>query len=125
MDVDANLIVVEVKFLMKGKFLPTWSGGDFFLAHSLDRFLKRCTRPLPTKIRRMGHTIRTWFVVGSENCSVKKRDPVYAWTTPVRRRLSLVQAVRGKLIPTGLALVLGMKARSPMYSYNTPHSICD
>ena len=32
--------------------------------------------------------------------------------TPVRRRLSLNQATRGKLIPTGLALVSGTKARS-------------
>ena len=32
--------------------------------------------------------------------------------TPVRRRLSLTQAARGKPIPTGLALASGTKARS-------------
>ena len=32
--------------------------------------------------------------------------------TPVRRRLSLTQAARGKPIPTGLAPVSGTKARS-------------
>ena len=33
-------------------------------------------------------------------------------STPVRRRLSLTQPVRGKLTPTGLALVLGIKTQS-------------
>ena len=37
-------------------------------------------------------------------------------STPVRRRLSLTQAARGKPIPTGLALVSGTKARSHYYS---------
>ena len=32
--------------------------------------------------------------------------------TPVNRQLNLAQAVLGKLIPTGLALVLGIKTQS-------------
>ena len=32
------------------------------------------------------------------------------WNRPVRRQLSLTQAVWDKLIPTGLVLVIGMKA---------------
>ena len=43
--------------------------------------------------------------------------------TPVQRRLSLTQIVRGKLIPTGLALVLRTKTRR--HFYNTPFSIYD
>ena len=42
------------------------------------------------------------------------KDPINAWTnrpTPVRRRVSLTQAVRGKLIPTCLVLVLAVKVQ--------------
>ena len=42
--------------------------------------------------------------------------------TPVCRRLSLAQAVRGKLIPTGLERVFGIK-EAGMYFHNISCSI--
>ena len=69
---------------------------------------------------RIGHAVSTWSAVCSEAphsqfgegarphlCMDKSNRP-----TPVRRRLSLTQAARGKPIPTGLAPVPGTKARS-------------
>ena len=68
----------------------------------------------------MGHAVSTWSAVcleaphsqfGEEArphlCMDKWNRP-----TPVRRRLSLTQAARGKPISTGLASVRGTKARS-------------
>ena len=68
----------------------------------------------------MEHVIETWSTV----CAMAPHIPLSEgarpylcmkrWNhpTPVRRQLSLTQAVCGKLIPTGLALVLGMKTRN-------------
>ena len=74
----------------------------------------------PCGARCIGYAVRTWFAVCSEAphsqfgegarphlCMEKWNHP-----TPVRRRLSLTQATRGKLIPTGLAPVPGTKTRS-------------
>ena len=74
----------------------------------------------PCGARCIGHVVSTWSAICSEAphsqfgegarphlCMDKWNRP-----TPVRRRLSLTQATRGKLIPTGLALVSGIKARS-------------
>ena len=48
--------------------------------------------------------------------SVKEQDLICAWTNAITQHqsasLSLTQAVRAKLIPTDLALVLGMKTQS-------------
>ena len=68
----------------------------------------------------IGHAVSTWSAVCSEAphsqfgegarphlCMDERNRP-----TPIRRRLSLTQAARGKPIPTGLALVSGTKARS-------------
>ena len=74
----------------------------------------------PCGARCIGHAIRTWSALCSEaphSQFGKKARPhlcMDEWNrpTPVRRRLSLTQAARGKLIPTGLAPVLGTKARS-------------
>ena len=68
----------------------------------------------------MGHAVKTCFSVCSETphsqfgeearphfCMDKWNRP-----TPLRRRLSLTQAVQGEPIPTSLALVMGMKACS-------------
>ena len=70
--------------------------------------------------RCIGHAVSTWSAVCSEVphsqfgegarphlCMDKCNCP-----TPVCRRLSLTQATWGKPIPTGLASVLGTKARS-------------
>ena len=75
----------------------------------------------------MGNAIKAWSAVCSaaQNCNlVKKRHPLCARKkcnrpTSVRKRLSLTQAVRGKLIPTGLAVILGMKTRR-MNSHKIP-----
>ena len=74
----------------------------------------------PCGARCIGHAVSTWSAVCSEAphsqfgegarphlCTDEWNRP-----TPVRRRLSLTQAARGKPIPTGLAPVSGTKARS-------------
>ena len=65
------------------------------------------------------HAIRT----KSEACSKTLHSQFYEGVTPhlcmdksnrstsVRRRLSLTQSVQGKLNPTGLVVVMGMKSR--------------
>ena len=68
----------------------------------------------------IGHAVSTWSAVCSEaphsQFGEGARPHLYMdeWNrpTPVHRRLSLIQAARGKPIPTGLALVPGTKARS-------------
>ena len=103
------------------------------LLHCLDQMLavmllsqhrvssSKTVRPrAPCGARCMGHIVSTWSAVCLEAphsqfgegarphlCMNKWNRP-----TPVRRRLSLTQAARGKLIPTGLTLVPGTKARS-------------
>ena len=82
----------------------------------------------------MGHAIRMWSAVCSVVLQLQFDEEVrphlcmVEWNCPtlVRRWLSLTQAVWGKLIPTDLALVLGVKTwRAWKYSHNTPHSIYD
>ena len=75
---------------------------------------------VPRGARCMGHAIRTWSTVCSGAThsqfgeGAKPRLCMDEWNcpTPVRRRSSLTQAVRVKLIPIDLALVLGIKVRS-------------
>ena len=70
--------------------------------------------------RCIGHVVRTWSAVCSEvphSQFDERARPIFAmgvWNrpTPVRRRLCLTQAARGKTIPTSLAPVPGTKARS-------------
>ena len=111
------------------------------LLHCLDQMLammllsqyrvssSKTVRPrAPCGAQCIGHAVRTWSSV----CSAAPQPQfgegaiphlcMDEWNrpTPVRRRLSLTEAARGKLIPTGLALVLGIKTRSlelfPQYS---------
>ena len=64
--------------------------------------------------RCIGHTVSTWSAVCSEapysqfGEEARPHLCMDEWNrpTPVRRRLSLTQAVRGKPIPTGLALMI-------------------
>ena len=65
----------------------------------------------PCGARCIGHAIRTWSAVCSE-APHSQFGEKWNRPTPVRRRLSLTQATRGKPIPTGLAPVPGTKARS-------------
>ena len=68
----------------------------------------------------IGHALRTWSAVCSEaphsqfGEGARPHLCMDEWNrpTPVRRRLSLTQAARGKPIPTGLAPVSGTKPRS-------------
>ena len=70
--------------------------------------------------RCIGHAVSTWSAVCSEATHSQFGEGARLhlcmdeWNcpTPVRRRLSLTQAARGKSIPTGLAPVSGTKARS-------------
>ena len=74
----------------------------------------------PCGARCIGHAVSTWAAICSEAphsqfgegarfhlCMDEWNRP-----TPVRRRLSLTQATRGKPIPTSLALVPGTKAQN-------------
>ena len=84
-------------------------------------FVIQTVRPrAPFGARCIGHAVSTWSAICSEAphsqfgegarphlCMDKWNCP-----TPLRRRLSLTQACRGKPIPTGLAPVSGTKARS-------------
>ena len=81
----------------------------------------KTVRPLaPCSIRCIGHAVRTWSAVCSEaphsqfGEGARPHLCMDEWNrpTPVRRRLSLTQAARGKPIPTGLASVPGTKALS-------------
>ena len=74
----------------------------------------------PFGARCIGHAISTWSAVWSEAPHMQFGEGAIThlcmdeWNhpTPVLKRLSLTQAVWGKPISTGLALVLGTKARS-------------
>ena len=74
----------------------------------------------PCGARCIGHIVSTWSAVCSEaphsqfGEGARPHLCMDEWNrpTPVRRRLSLTQAARGKPIPTGLTLVPGTKARS-------------
>ena len=67
-----------------------------------------------------GMLLKTWSSVCSKTLHLQFVEGarlhlcIDKWNcpTPVCRRLSLTQAVRGKFIPTGLVLFLGMKAPS-------------
>ena len=80
--------------------------------------------------RCIGHAISTWSAVCSEaphsqfGEGARPHLCMEEWnrSTPVRRRLSLTQAARGKPIPTGLAP--GTKAPWKHF-HSTPRSICD
>ena len=84
-------------------------------------FVIQTVRPrAPCGARCIGHAIRTWTVVWSEVPHSQFGEGARSYLcmdewnrpTPVRRRLSLTQAARGKPIPTGLAPVPGTNARS-------------
>ena len=74
----------------------------------------------PCGARCIGHAVSTWSAVCSEaphsqfGEGAKPHLCMDEWNrpTPVRRRLSLTQAARGKPISTGLAPVRGTKVRS-------------
>ena len=113
-----------------------WGRGFILLLpllHCLDQMLavmllsqhrvssSKTVRPrAPCGARCMGHIVSTWSAVCSEaphsqfGKGARPHLCMDEWNrpTPVRRRLSLIQAARGKLIPTGLTLVPGTKARS-------------
>ena len=86
----------------------------------------------PCGARCIGHAVSTWSAVCSEaphsqfGEGARPHLCMDEWNrqTPVRRRLSLTQATRGKSITTGLALVPGTKARSLEAFRNIPFSIC-
>ena len=103
------------------------------LLHCLDQMLavvslsqhrvssSKTVRPrAPCGARCIGHAVSTWSAVCSEaphsqfGKGARPHLCMDEWShsTPVRRRLILTQAARGKPIPTGLALVSGTKARS-------------
>ena len=86
----------------------------------------------PCSARCIGHAVGTWSTVCSEAPHLQFGEGARPhlcmdeWNrpTPVRRRLSLTQAARGKPIPTGLALVSGTKIRSLFTVLRVPFVIC-
>ena len=87
----------------------------------------------PYGARCIGHAVRTWSAVCSEaphsqfGEGAKPQLCMDKWNrpTPVRRRLSLTQAARGKSISTGLAPVQAQKHGAWKHFHSTPFSICD
>ena len=87
----------------------------------------------PYSARCIGHAVSTWSAVCSEaphsqfGEGARPHFCMHKWNrqTPIRRRLSLTQATRGKPIPIGLAPVSDTKARSLEAFHSTPFSICD
>ena len=87
----------------------------------------------PCGARCIGHAVSTWSAVCSEaphsqfGEGARPHSCMDEWNRPkpVRRRLSLTQAARGKSIPTGLAPVRAQKHGAWKHFHNTPFSICD
>ena len=85
------------------------------------RHAKSVSPRAPCDSQCMGYAIGMWSAICSEMShslfgeGARPHFCMDEWNrpTPVRRRLSLAQAVWGKLIPTGLALVLGLKNTEP------------
>ena len=91
----------------------------------------------PCDARCIGHAVITWSAVCSEAPNLQFSEGARPhlcmdeWNrpTPIRRRLILTQAARGKPIPIGLAPVPFTKGRSLHGTWkhfcSTPFSICD
>ena len=87
----------------------------------------------PCGARCIGHAVSTWSAVCSEaphsqfGEGARPHLCMDEWNrpTPVRKRLSLTQADRGKPIPTGLEPVWGTKHGAWKHLHSTPRSICD
>ena len=96
------------------------AGSDTAKQHRV--LSSKTVRPrAPCGARCIGHAIRAWSAVCSTAPHLQFGEGarphlcIDEWnrSTPVRRRLSITQAHRGKLIPTDLALVLGIKTWLP------------
>ena len=115
------------------------------LLHCLDQMLavmslsqhrvssSKTVRPrAPCGARCVGHAVRTWSAVCSEaphsqfGEGARPHLCMDEWNrpTPVRRRLSLTQATRGKRIPTGLAPVSITEPGSIFTVLRFPFVIC-
>ena len=100
--------------------LPESDAGSDVLSQYRVSSSKTVRRRAPCGARCIGHAVSTWSEVCSEaphsqfGEGARPHLCMDEWNrpTPVRRRLNLTQAVRGKPIPTGLAPVSGTKARS-------------
>ena len=100
--------------------LPESDAGSGVIKSTLSFVIQNRQTCAPCGARCIGHAVRTWSAVCSELPHLQLGDgarPHFCmdeWNcpTPVRRRLSLTQAARGKPIRTGLAPVPGTKARS-------------
>ena len=94
----------------------------------------KTVRPhVPCGARCIGHVVSTWSAVCSEAPHLQFGEGARhylcmdEWNcpTPVRRRLSLTQAARGKPISTGLHRSRSQKHGAWKHFHNTPFSICD
>ena len=107
-------------FVTQDAVVPESDAGSNGVKPALSSSSNKVKPRDPLGARCVGYVITKWSVVCSEAphsqfgegrrphlCMNKWND-----STPVRRRLSLTQAVWRKLISISLALVLGMKTRS-------------
>ena len=116
------------------------------LLHCLDQMLavmslsqhrvssSKTVRPrAPCGARCIGHAVSTWSAVCSEaphsqfGEGARPQLCIDEWNrpTPVRRRLSLTQAARGKPIQQAWHWSRAQKHGAWKHFYNTPFSICD
>ena len=100
--------------------LPESDVGSVLLSQHRVSSSKTVRPRAPCGARCIRHAVSTWSAVCSEaphsqfGEGARPHLCMDEWNrpTPVRRRLSLTQAARGKPIPTGLAPIRGTKARS-------------
>ena len=135
-DKTKHVVVVVWRHPLQVRHKQDWGRRFIFyyprLLHCLNQMLavvllsqyrvssSKTVRPrAPCGARCIGHAVSTWSAVCSEvphsqfGEGARPHLCMDEWNrpTPVRRRLSLTQAARGKPIPTGLAPVSGTKAR--------------
>ena len=113
--------------------LPGSDAGSYVIKPASSFVIQNCQTSAPCGARCIGHAVRTWSAVCSEaphsqfGKGARPHLCMDEWNrpTPVRRRLSLTQAARGKPIPTGLAPVSGTKHGAWKHFHSTPFFICD
>ena len=110
---------VFILLLPQTAALPESDAGSDVIKHRVSSY--KTVRPhAPCGVRCIGNAVSIWSAVCSEaphsqfGEGARPHLCIDEWNrpTPVRRRLSLTQAARGKPIPTGLAPVSGTKART-------------
>ena len=109
-----------ILLLLQIAALPESDAGSGVIKPASSFVIQNRQPRAPYGARCIEHAVSTWSAVCSEaphsqfGEGARPHLCMDEWNrpTPVRRRLSLTQAARGKPIPTGLAPAPGTKARS-------------